>query len=80
MKTHSAKKELALLPLLLVAIALCVGGHFLLQGVFQQSHLVEYLLAALPFVLFGTVLIAIKMALKAEKVESAEDSEENTGQ
>ncbi|MEO2268084.1 hypothetical protein [Pseudoalteromonas pernae] len=67
MKKHQAKKELALLPILFVAIALCVGGHFVLQPNYQDSHIVEYALAALPFALFALVILAIRMAIKQER-------------
>ena len=69
MKNHSAKKELMLLPILLVVIIMCVAGHFLLQANFQDSHLVEYLLAAIPFAMFGLVIVAFKMAAKSEQQE-----------
>ncbi|TMO60601.1 hypothetical protein [Pseudoalteromonas aurantia] len=69
MKTHSKRKELIMLPLLLVAILLCIGGHFILQPSFQESNIAEYSLAALPFLLFAIVIIAIRMAIKAEQQE-----------
>ena len=72
MKNHSAKKEIMLLPILFVVIIMCVAGHFLLQANFQDSHLVEYLLAAIPFAMFGLVVIAFKMAAKSEQQESNE--------
>ncbi|MBT2152260.1 hypothetical protein LOC50_02280 [Pseudoalteromonas sp. SCSIO 43095] len=72
MKKHSAKKELRLLPILLVVIIMCVAGHFLLQANFQDSHLVEYLLAAIPFAMFGLVIVAFKMAAKSEQQENDE--------
>ena len=72
MKPHRAKKELSLLPLLFVAIALCIGGHFVLQATFQENKTVEYALAALPFSLFAVVLVAIRIASKAEQDESNE--------
>jgi hypothetical protein len=52
-----------------VAILLCVAGHFLLQPNYQDSHTVEYLLAALPFALFGLVIIAFKVASKNDNQE-----------
>ncbi|GAP74045.1 MULTISPECIES: hypothetical protein [Pseudoalteromonas] len=73
MKPHRAKKELALLPILFIAIALCVGGHFVLQPNYQDSHIVEYALAALPFALFALVIIAIRMAIKQEQDEQDEE-------
>ncbi|MFC3031961.1 hypothetical protein ACFOEE_05480 [Pseudoalteromonas fenneropenaei] len=66
---HNAKKELSMLPLLLVVIVLCIGGHFILQPNYQDSHLAEYFLAALPFLMFAIVIIAIRKALKAEQKE-----------
>jgi ABC-type uncharacterized transport system permease subunit len=69
MKAHSKRKELIMLPLLLVTILLCIGGHFILQPNYQDSHVVEYALAALPFIMFAIVLIAIKLAIKADKQE-----------
>lgn len=69
MKSHSAKKELILLPILLVVILLCVAGHFLLQASFADSTLIEYMLAALPFVMFALVIIAFKLAAKSENDE-----------
>lgn len=69
MKKHSPKKELILLPVLFVAILLCVAGHFLLQPNYQDSHTVEYLLAALPFALFGLVITAFKVASKNDNQE-----------
>ena len=72
MKKHSAKKELRLLPILLIVIIMCVAGHFLLQANFQDSYLVEYLLAAIPFAMFGLVIVAFKMAAKSEQQESDE--------
>ena len=69
MKNHSAKKELILLPILLVVILLCVAGHFLLQASFADSSLIEYMLAALPFVMFALVIIAFKLAAKSENDE-----------
>ena len=47
-----------------MAILLCVAGHFPAQPNYQDSHTVEYLLAALPFALFGLVIIAFKVASK----------------
>ena len=67
MKKHQAKKELALLPILFVAIALCVGGHFVLQPNYQDSRFIEYALAALPFALFALVVVAIRIAIKQEQ-------------
>ncbi|WP_419147767.1 hypothetical protein [Pseudoalteromonas 'SMAR'] len=67
MKKHKKSKELMMLPLLFVVIALCIGGHFILQPSYQQNSLAEYSLAALPFVMFAIVIIAIKMAIKADK-------------
>jgi len=72
MKNHSSKKELMLLPILLVVILMCVAGHFLLQANFQDSNMVEYMLAALPFAMFGLVIVAFKMAAKSEKDEQSE--------
>ena len=72
MKNHSAKKELMLLPILLMVILMCVAGHFLLQANFQDSNMVEYMLAALPFAMFGLVIVAFKMAAKSEKDEQNE--------
>ncbi len=72
MKNHSSKKELMLLPILLVVILMCVAGHFLLQANFQDSNMVEYMLAALPFAMFGLVIVAFKMAAKSEKDEQNE--------
>ncbi|GMM85939.1 hypothetical protein [Pseudoalteromonas sp. MTN2-4] len=69
MKKHSNKKELMMLPLLFISILLCVGGHFILQPNYQDSHIIEYSLAALPFVMFAVVIVAIKMAFKAEEKE-----------
>ncbi|BBN82666.1 hypothetical protein PA25_26510 [Pseudoalteromonas sp. A25] len=69
MKTHSKRKELIMLPLLLVTILLCIGGHYILQPNYQDSHIAEYALAALPFLMFAIVLIAIKIAIKADKHE-----------
>ena len=65
MKTHSAKKELILLPILLIVILLCVAGHFLLQASF----------AALPFAMFGLVIIAFKIASNSENKERTEQSD-----
>jgi hypothetical protein len=48
---------------------MCVAGHFLLQANFQDSNVVEYMLAALPFAMFGLVIVAFKMAAKSEKEE-----------
>jgi len=70
MKNHSAKKELILLPILLVVIVMCVAGHFLLQTHFQDSSLVEYMLAALPFLMFALVIVAFKIAAKSERNEN----------
>lgn len=75
MKTHSAKKELILLPILLIVIILCVAGHFLLQASFADSNLTEYLLAALPFMMFGLVIIAFKIASNSEDQERTEQSD-----
>ncbi|NOU51562.1 hypothetical protein HG263_13585 [Pseudoalteromonas sp. JBTF-M23] len=69
MKAHSKRKELIMLPLLLVTIALCIGGHYILQPNYQDSNVAEYALAALPFLMFAIVLIAIKIAIKADKHE-----------
>lgn len=69
MKKHSKRKELIMLPLLLIAIGLCIGGHFILQPSYQDSHIAEYTLAALPFLLFAIVIIAIRIAIKAEQKE-----------
>ena len=51
---------------------MCVAGHFLLQANFQDSNMVEYMLAALPFAMFGLVIVAFKMAAKSEKDEQNE--------
>ena len=75
MKTHSAKKELILLPILVIVILLCIAGHFLLQASFADSNLTEYLLAALPFAMFGLVIIAFKIASKSEDQERTEQSD-----
>ncbi|WP_394192532.1 hypothetical protein [Pseudoalteromonas atlantica] len=75
MKSHSAKKELILLPILLIVIVLCVAGHFLLQASFADSNLTEYLLAALPFAMFAFVIIAFKIASKSEDKERQEQSD-----
>lgn len=72
MKKHSSKKELMLLPILLIAIVMCVAGHFLLQANFQDSNMVEYMLAALPFAMFGLVIVAFKLAANSEKNEQDE--------
>ncbi|UOB74212.1 hypothetical protein [Pseudoalteromonas sp. APM04] len=69
MKNHSSKKELMLLPILLVVIVMCVAGHFLLQANFQDSNMVEYMLAALPFAMFSLVIVAFKLASNSEKNE-----------
>jgi undecaprenyl pyrophosphate phosphatase UppP len=69
MTKHSKRKELIMLPLLILTILLCIGGHFILQPNFQESHIAEYSLAALPFILFGIVIIAVRMAVKAEQKE-----------
>ena len=69
MKHHSSKNELMLLPILLVVIVMCVAGHFLLQANFQDSNMVEYMLAALPFAMFGLVIVAFKLASNSEKNE-----------
>nr|WP_268838304.1 hypothetical protein [Pseudoalteromonas sp. CNAT2-18.1] len=61
------------MPILFIAIALCVGGHFVLQPNYQNSHIVEYALAALPFALFALVIIAIRMAIKQEQDEQDEE-------
>ena len=58
-----------LLPILLVVIVMCVAGHFLLQANFQDSNMVEYMLAALPFAMFGLVIVAFKLASNSEKNE-----------
>ncbi|KZN51411.1 hypothetical protein L1077_06265 [Pseudoalteromonas luteoviolacea] len=69
MKKPNYKKELIMLPLLLISIALCIGGHFILQPSYQNNHWAEYSLAALPFLMFAIVIIAIKIAIKADKEE-----------
>ncbi|MCF6435367.1 MULTISPECIES: hypothetical protein [Pseudoalteromonas] len=69
MKTHSKRKELIMLPLLLITIVLCIGGHYILQPNYQDSSIAEYALAALPFLMFAVVLVAIKLAIKADKQE-----------
>lgn len=61
-----------LLPILLIAIVMCVAGHFLLQANFQDSNMVEYMLAALPFAMFGLVVVAFKLAANSEKNEQDE--------
>jgi ABC-type uncharacterized transport system permease subunit len=67
MKNHNAKKELSMLPLLAVVIVMCIGGHFILQPNYQESHIAEYFLAALPFLMFAIVVIAIRKAFKDEQ-------------
>lgn len=69
MKNHNAKKELSMLPLLAVVIVMCIGGHFILQPNYQESHVAEYFLAALPFLMFAIVVIAIRKAFKDEQKE-----------
>lgn len=61
-----------LLPILLVVIVMCVAGHFLLQANFQDSNMVEYMLAALPFAMFGLVIVAFKLASNSERNERNE--------
>lgn len=61
-----------LLPILLVVIVMCVAGHFLLQANFQDSNMVEYMLAALPFAMFGLVIVAFKLASNSERNEQNE--------
>ena len=61
-----------LLPILLVVIVMCVAGHFLLQANFQDSNMVEYMLASLPFAMFGLVIVAFKLASNSEKNEQNE--------
>ena len=51
---------------------MCVAGHFLLQANFQDSNMVEYMLAALPFAMFGLVIVAFKLASNSEKNEQNE--------
>lgn len=70
------KKELIILPLLFIAILLCIGGHFLLQPNYQNNNLIEYALAALPFALFALVIIAFKIAAQEENASS--DDQENS--
>ena len=60
------------MPILLVVIVMCVAGHFLLQANFQDSNMVEYMLAALPFAMFGLVIVAFKLASNSEKNEQDE--------
>lgn len=60
------------MPILLVVIVMCVAGHFLLQANFQDSNMVEYMLAALPFAMFGLVIVAFKLASNSEKNEQNE--------
>ncbi|ESP95147.1 MULTISPECIES: hypothetical protein [Pseudoalteromonas] len=69
MKKSHYKKELIMLPLLLISIGLCIGGHFILQPSYQDTSWAEYSLAALPFLMFAIVIIAIKLAVKADKEE-----------
>ncbi len=69
MKTHSKRKELIMMPLLLITIVLCIGGHYILQPNYQDSSIAEYALDALPFLMFAVVLVAIKLAIKADKQE-----------
>jgi branched-subunit amino acid transport protein AzlD len=72
MKKHSAKKELMLLPILFVVIIMCIAGHFLMQANYQNSNVVQYLLAALPFAMFGLVIFAFMMAAKSEKDDTGD--------
>ncbi|KPH95374.1 hypothetical protein AMS58_06515 [Pseudoalteromonas porphyrae] len=77
MKNHSSKKELILLPILLVVIIMCIAGHFLLQASFQDSNIIEYMLAALPFLMFGFVILAFKIACNSEDKEREEQSDKD---
>ncbi|KPH61927.1 hypothetical protein HJP15_03510 [Pseudoalteromonas sp. NEC-BIFX-2020_002] len=77
MKNHSSKKELILLPILLVVIIMCIAGHFLLQASFQDSNIIEYMLAALPFLMFGFVILAFKIASNSEDKEREEQSDKD---
>ena len=77
MKNHSSKKELILLPILLVVIIMCIAGHFLLQASFQDSNIIEYMLAALPFLMFGFVILAFKIASNSEDKERGEQSDKD---
>ncbi|WP_010607692.1 hypothetical protein [Pseudoalteromonas maricaloris] len=72
MKKHKKNKEIMMLPLLFVVILMCVGGHFILQPSYNDSHIVEYSLAALPFLMFAVVIVAIKIAIKADNDENNE--------
>lgn len=67
MKKHSKRKELIMLPLLFVSILLCIGGHYILQPNYQDSRWIEYSLAALPFLMFAVVIVAIRIAVKADQ-------------
>ena len=56
--------ELITLPILLVAIILVIAGHFIMKPIFYDEAWAEYSLAALPFLMFGLVILAFKLALK----------------
>ncbi|WP_372762045.1 hypothetical protein [Pseudoalteromonas sp.] len=73
MKNHSSKKELMLLPILLVVILMCVVGHFFMQADYQDSNMIEYMLAALPFAMFALVILAFKIAANSEQKEREQD-------
>ena len=56
---------------------MCIAGHFLLQASFQDSNIIEYMLAALPFLMFGFVILAFKIASNSEDKEREEQSDKD---
>ncbi|ATC96491.1 hypothetical protein [Pseudoalteromonas tunicata] len=64
---HNNKKELLILPLVLLAILVPVGGHWLMQPQLSDRDWLVYTLAALPFLLFGLVIWAYKIAVKNDQ-------------
>jgi len=64
---HNNKKELLILPLVLVAILIPVVGHWLMQPRLSDHDWLVYTLAALPFLLFVLVIWAYKIAVKNDQ-------------
>lgn len=66
------KSELITLPILLIAILLVIAGHFIMKPIFYDKAWAEYSLAALPFLMFGLVIIAFRLALKNDNNDKNE--------
>ncbi|KLV11260.1 MULTISPECIES: hypothetical protein [Photobacterium] len=66
LKTNE-RSEVKLIAVSLICAALLVIGHLILAKSLADKLWVEYLAAAIPFLLFGIGVFAVKFALANDK-------------